>query len=139
MMRPEEISSDLYDLVDVMSGEFEGLELPLVVAREVRRTSERRKALVPSRYRTPRVSLEEARSRAESVLRDRQHRYQDVTFGDVEIYAYHPMVYTLVTFSPEWQHEGRVPGGLICSIDKVDGHVWTTDEQEQYATTNASD
>jgi hypothetical protein len=138
-MRSDETSSDLYDLVDVMSGEFEGLELPLGVAREAKRTSARRKALVPSRYRTPRVSLEEARSQAGTVLRDRQRSYQDVTFGDVELYAYHPMVYTLVTFSPEWQQEGRVPGGLICSIDKVDGHLWTTDEQEHYATTNASD
>ena len=127
----------LYDLVDVISGEFEGLELTLEAARERRRTSSRRTALVPVRYRRPRTTLREARTRARSLLRDRQRDYPGVTFEDVRVHGYHPMVFTFVTLSPEWQEEGRVPGGLTCCVDRVDGHVWTAAEQQRYATTNA--
>jgi hypothetical protein len=127
----------LYDLVDVISGEFAGLELPLEAARERRRASGRRTALVPVRYRRPRTTLKEARTRARTELRDRQRDYPGVTFEDVRVHGYHPMVYTFVTLSPEWQREGRVPGGLLCCVDKVDGHVWPVAEQLRYATTNA--
>ena len=128
---------ELYDLVDAISGDFAGLGLPLDAARERRRESSRRMALVPSRYRTPGISLEDARDKAELVLRERQRDHPGVTFDDVRLYAHHPMVFTFATLSPQWQREARVPGGLLCSIDKVDGHVWTESEQEQYAATNA--
>jgi hypothetical protein len=136
-MVSEQAPQELYDLVDVISGEFAGLELPLAAARERRRGFPRRAALVPVGYRTPQVSAEAARERAERVLRERQKDYPSATFEEVRLYASHPMVYTFVTLSPEWQQEGRVPGGLLCSVDKVDGHVWTAAEQEQYAKTNA--
>ena len=130
-------ADELYDLVDVLSGEFAGLALPLEVARQRRRDSSRRAALAPARYRRPRISVAEARARATALLRERQGDYLGVRFGEVRLYAYHPMVYTFATLSPEWQREGRVPGGLLCSIDKVDGHVWTVAEHDRYATTNA--
>src|SRR5207244_6080373 len=126
-----------YDLVDVLSGEFAGLALPLEVARQRRRDSSRRTALAPARYRRPRISIAEARARATAPLRERQRDYLGVTFDEARLYASHPMVYTFATLSPEWQREGRVPGGLLCSIDKLDGHLWTAAEHERYATTNA--
>ena len=136
-MASGQAADELYDLVDVLSGEFAGLELPLAVARRRRRESPRRTALAPARYRRPRISIAEARARATAPLRERQRDYLGITFDEVRLHAYHPMVYTFATLSPELQREGRVPGGLLCSIDKLDGHLWTAAEHDRYATTNA--
>lgn len=35
--------------------------------------------------------------------------------------------------SPQSQAEGRVPGAISACVDKHDGHIWSTKEQEQYA------
>ena len=35
--------------------------------------------------------------------------------------------------SRQLQEEGRVPGAVSACVDKVDGHVWSLEEQERYA------
>jgi hypothetical protein len=136
-MRREPVPPELYDLVDVASGRFAGLDLPLDEARQRRSELPGRMAVVPVRYRAPKISIDEAKARAAQALRERGREYPGVTFEEARLYSYHPSVYTFVAFSPEWRQEGRVPGGLLSSIDKADGHVWTAAEQQEYAQANA--
>lgn len=87
---------------------------------------------VPGRYERPVVSVESAAERALEVLTQRARQYPGLTFGSMRLRSDEVMWFTFIMPCQEWQAEGLIPGGLLCSIDKVDGHVWTPDEMEAF-------
>jgi hypothetical protein len=114
---------------EVFSGEME-LADAVAYIRSVHRSALRP---VPARYRTPRVGLDEAAAVAEDYLSARgSERYPSLTF-DPPVYRYqNAMCFTFFAFCPDWVAEGRVPGALTCSVDKVDGHIWTDAEFDRF-------
>lgn len=42
--------------------------------------------------------------------------------------------WTFVSGSEQLQREGMVPGALHACVDKIDGHVWTNQEMEEFFT-----
>jgi hypothetical protein len=138
-MTVDGVSEGHYDLIDIVSGQYHRLRLPLDAARARRREMGRRLALVPARYRQPALSVEESKELARPILLGRHREYPDVSFEEIELYAYHPMAYTFITFSTKWRVEGRIPGGLLCSIDRADGRVWSAEDFERYSDMNAAE
>lgn len=41
--------------------------------------------------------------------------------------------WVFTSVSPQSQAEGYVPGAVSACVDKVDGHIWSIEEQERYA------
>lgn len=57
-----------------------------------------------------------------------QHR-----FGDVGFLRENELMWTFAAGSEELIEQGYVPGAVIVSVDKKDGHIWSREEMERYA------
>lgn len=123
----------MFDLVD-SRGVFSGRDLPLAEASVVSKTSGQRQRLlpVPAAYRGPVVSRESAMQAALMILESEASERSLGTRGPVQLYSESAMYYTFILPVAEWQEAGRIPGGLTCAIDKLDGLVWSVEEQEEY-------
>lgn len=116
-------------------GGFISDDISLDEALALRASGARHVALpVPSRYRHPRVSEEEARNIAEDCFRAKVARLPpELSFGDVSPRGQDVMRYSFISFCDQWVAAGKIPGGLTFSIDKIDGHVWSHDDFEEFA------
>ena len=83
------------------------------------------------------LTIAEAQRIAEDNIRrrisqsERLSRYQ---FGPVVFERDDEYFWTFVSGSKQLQDEGWVPGALHACVDKVDGHVWTSEEMEEFFT-----
>jgi hypothetical protein len=139
-----------YDLVHVRAGpwradrprtasllqldfEFEGASLDLEAARERRRAVDRHgitALIVPARYRTARTGLDDAMRRATDAARAAG---AELRSEPTRFHSDHPMYFTFLV--PASEPEGPASsalGGLLVSVDKCDGHIWTEQEMRAY-------
>lgn len=116
-------------------GGFLGLDIPEPEATELLdrlKRAEARGEVVPAAYREPVVTVEAARPIAErAIAEERQAHFPTYAFGPVEYARQGPRWWTFVSGSERLQQEGRIPGALFASVDKLDGHVWQPSEMEQ--------
>lgn len=54
-------------------------------------------------------------------------------FGDVGFLRENEMMWTFAAGSEQLIEQGYVPGAVIVSVDKNDGHIWSREEMESYA------
>jgi hypothetical protein len=117
--------------------EFEGRSLSLDAARARRHAVDRHGItglIVPARYRTAGIRLEDAARRAAEAA-----RAEGVDPGPTTplLHADHPMYFTFRV--PSVEGTGSVAGsasgavsGLVVSVDKCDGHIWSDAEMSAY-------
>lgn len=58
---------------------------------------------------------------------------QGYEFGAVSLRRENDRYWIFAAGSRQLIEEGYVPGAVFACIDKIDGHVWSTEEQVQYA------
>lgn len=54
-------------------------------------------------------------------------------FGEVGLLRENELTWTFAAGSEELIEQGYVPGAIIISIDKRDGHIWNREEVEKFA------
>ena len=87
--------------------------------------------LVPGRYRTPRLSVEESLAIAERELRERISRHREIRsfrFEPVHVSLSTPMFREFKAFSPDMVEHDYIPASLSVQVDTRDGHLWERDE-----------
>lgn len=111
---------------------FLGLDLPQDLARALYQrlaAARARGEVLPSAYRQPRVSQEEARPIAEQAIQHLQAAsFSGYAFEPVCFHQEAPRWWSFVAGSEQLQEEGYIPGALFACVDKLDGHVWEDDE-----------
>lgn len=107
---------------------FVGEEMSLADAMEAAAAPRARLLPVPAKYRHPIISGNEAMSIATPELEHRVLEWPSLHFGPVKPWGENGICFFFVCQSQEWLNEGRAPGGIMCDVDKVDGHVWTRAE-----------
>jgi hypothetical protein len=116
--------------------EFLGESLPIEVARERRQALDHHGVsvlIVPARYRRPAVDLEVAGARSEDAVREAMARDPALDLAAPRLYGDHPMYYTFLAVSERMERAGQTfPPGVLISIDKCDGHVWTAAELNEF-------
>lgn len=114
---------------------FWGLAIPLEAARARRRALDRHGVsviLVPARYRTAAITREEAGARAGEVVREHRLANPERDLEAPRLDAEHPAFYRFLAASSELRRQGRIPPGLLVSIDRADGHLWADEEMALY-------
>lgn len=89
--------------------------------------------LVPARYRTPRLSVEESLPIAEEALRERITRHRILCSFRFEPVRHNPMFSTPMfrvfeAYSPDMDEHSYVPATVSVRVDTQDGHLWEPDE-----------
>ncbi len=114
--------------------DFAGSSLPLETARDQRRAHDRHgitTLIVPVRYRTPTITLADATDRAWAAARAAGPEPRP---DPPRFHADHPMFFTFLV--PAAEPQGPSPGGaasgLLVSVDKCDGHIWSDEEMNEY-------
>jgi len=113
--------------------EFEGSSLTLEAARARRRAVDRHGTtalIVPERYRTAGTALADAARLAAAAARRTEPGLRP---EPPRFHADHPMFFTFAVpvAGAERAPAGPDPG-LLVSVDKCDGHIWTEREMSEY-------
>lgn len=91
-------------------------------------------SLLPSAYRQPRISAEQAVPIAEKAIAEIQaKRRPNDTPGTVRFLREQPTCWTFGAVSEQLIREGRIPGLFYASVDKLDGHIWKPEEFDRLA------
>lgn len=113
--------------------EFEGSSLSLDAARARRRAIDRygtTALIVPERYRNAGTALAEAARLAAAAARRTEPGLRPVP---PRFLADHPMFFTFVIPGAGAESAPAGPdGGLLVSVDKCDGHIWSEGEMREY-------
>jgi hypothetical protein len=89
--------------------------------------------VVSSAYRQPGVTVEQAIPIAQRAIAElHAARIPEHTLGPVRFVREEPVCWTFGAASEEWVKEGRIPGMLFASVDKLDSHVWPPEELERF-------
>lgn len=88
--------------------------------------------LVPGRYRTPRLSVEESLAIAGRELRElisRHRTFRSFRFEPVrlDIAWSTPMFRVFEAYSPDMDEHGYIPASLSVRVDTQDGHLWESE------------
>lgn len=103
------------------------------------RTRARDEIVVPNRYvDTPRhegtLIWKVALAALNDLISEGDQRHgRRVAYGDMELRHEDVTRWTFWRQSPELQAEGWVPGAVIVSLDKVDLHLWTQADFEEFS------
>jgi len=111
-----------------------GVKLTLSEAQGLARILEDSGAAVfiqPDQYREPVISMTEARALAQKKL-DELTSIEGKVFGPLEDGVEQWMWWRFYVDHIPSQKEGREPGCIFIDIDKLDGHVATTEDARQY-------
>jgi hypothetical protein len=85
--------------------------------------------VVKAKYRHAGLTFSQAYQIAIPALQKLQNRRMpDYTFERPTFYREEVETWTFIAMSPQLIDQGYVPGGLLVSIDKIDGHVWRPKE-----------
>ncbi|MBR8836511.1 MAG: hypothetical protein DSM106950_21455 [Stigonema ocellatum SAG 48.90 = DSM 106950] len=86
--------------------------------------------MVPSAYRQPKVTLEMAYLIAKQVISQKQEtHFSNYKFEPVKFLREGAMWWEFAATSEELIQQSHIPGGIHICVDKLDGHVWTPQEQ----------
>ena len=111
---------------------FLGLDLPDTIAVSLLQRLKSAKASgcrLPSAYRLPLISIEQAAPMAEQAMGElKAARLPYDTLGPVRFLREQPTCWTFGAVSEQLVKEGRIPGVLHACVDKLDGHLWTREE-----------
>jgi hypothetical protein len=89
--------------------------------------------VVAAGYRTGGLRMEDALPIAEDYLAALvAQRYPAVPFEGIRFVREEALWWTFARSSEALIGQGYVPGALFAAIDKLDGHVWTEDEQAAF-------
>jgi len=122
---------------------FLGLDLSRSTATKVLQALKAAKACgyrINSVYRRkPTITIEQAAPIAERAFAELKATRSNVIFDPLEFRGEDPVCWVFGAASPQWIEEGRIPGVLHVSVDKLDGHVWQPEEfdrlhDEEYLT-----
>lgn len=122
---------------------FLGLDLAHAVAQQALARLEQVGAIgevIDAAYRTPRISIEQAKPLAEQAIEQlRQRHFAAYAFEATRAWptGERPRWWAFFAPSQQLQDEGHIPGAIFVSIDKLDGHVWTPEEQQQASVAGA--
>ncbi|MEO7001623.1 MAG: hypothetical protein ABI068_07455 [Ktedonobacterales bacterium] len=87
-------------------------------------------AVIPSLYRQPRISAQEAASRAQPVLVQQEAQYfPNYQFGPVRVWQDDARWWVIGAVAQKLIDEGHIPGGVVVYVDKLDGRVLSSDEK----------
>src|SRR5262245_27314794 len=92
---------------------------------------------VPARYRYAEIDRLELARIANRHLKEaiqlRNAQKRPVTFEPPRILDENAMWVSFMASSPELVAAGWIPGGMGCTVDKLDGPVWSAAEREDFA------
>jgi len=77
-------------------------------------------------------ALEIGRQEIERLIRE-SPELSNYSFDEVGFLRESDLVWTFAAGSEELIEQGYVPGAVIVSVDKRDGHIWSREEMESYA------
>ncbi len=81
------------------------------------------------------ITLQQAHNIAEHEVRRIIQNAEELTgydFTSVELSRKTPAFWVFSAGSPKLQAEGFIPGAIFVCVDKLDGHIWGIEAQEQY-------
>lgn len=88
--------------------------------------------IVPTAYREPRLSIEEAlRIAVNSISIQEKERFPGYSFNEVKLIHDDVMWWVFSSVSEKLVEEGFIPGALHAYVDKIDGHIWGPEELER--------
>lgn len=80
-------------------------------------------------YRHPKLRFSQAYRIAMRALKKLQIKQMpEHTFSIPTFYSEEIETWTFIVVSPQLLAQGYIPGGLLASVDKIDGHVWQPEE-----------
>ena len=92
-----------------------------------------RGSIIAADYRRATLRMEDAFERADLELGERQRReYPDVPFEPTRFVREEALWWTFCRPSEALIALGYVPGALYAAVDKLDGHLWSEDEQASF-------
>ena len=117
---------------------FLSLDLPFgdAVALLVRlRTQGAVGQVVPSAYRQPQISVDNALTIAQPVLLQREAEvFAGYQFGPVMVWREEVRWWVIGAVSQRLLNEGHIPGGVATQVDKLDGRIWTHEQMSALVT-----
>lgn len=111
---------------------FLGLNLPANTAAELLEElllAGGQGLVVPSAYRQPKVTLEMAYPIAKQAIAQKQETHSNYKFEPVKFLREAAMWWEFAAISEELIQQSHIPGAIHVCVDKLDGHVWTPQEQ----------
>ncbi len=91
-------------------------------------------SLLPTAYRRPKISVEQALPLAEQAITKLQEtRQPGDTLGPVHFLREYPTCWTFGVVSEQLIKNGVIPGMFHASVDKLDGHIWQPEEFDRLA------
>lgn len=113
---------------------FLGLELPTNIAAcflERLKEAGGGGTIVPSAYRQPRVSIEMAYPIAlQAIIQKQNTPFPPDAFEVVKFWEEGAMWWEFKGISEELIKQGYIPGCACIRVDKLDGHIWTWEEEQ---------
>jgi len=86
-------------------------------------------SILPSLYRQPRISAQEAAVRAQPTLVQQEaHYFPSYQFGPVRVWQDDARWWVVGAVAQKLVDEGHIPGGVVVYVDKLDGRVLTGDD-----------
>ncbi len=86
--------------------------------------------VILSAYREPKLTIELAYPLAEKAIIEKQKKhFPNFKFESVKFFSEAAMWWEFGADSEEMIEQGHIPGGIRIRIDKLDGHVWTLEEE----------
>lgn len=82
------------------------------------------------------LTIEQAQAIAEQAISDIIRYAEDLKgyhFNPVKFRRDNDRYWVFSAASEQLIEEGYVPGAVYACVDKADGHVWSTEEQDRYA------
>jgi len=114
---------------------FWGLNLSSNAAAELLERLEldgARGLVVASKYRQPKLTVEMAYAIAAKAISDKQAmHFPNYTFEPVKLHQEAAMWWEFIAISEQLIQSGNIPGRVDVRVDKLDGHIWTSEELVQ--------
>jgi hypothetical protein len=128
---------DFQSCLSKPSPHFLGLDIPkddAIALWKRLETAGARGLYVQAKYREPNVPLEVALEIAKKNAKEQQSIHWPGTKFEPTKFLYEDaMWWKFSANSNEWLNQGRVPSALYVLVDKLDGHIWLPEEQEEFS------
>ncbi len=111
---------------------FLGLDLPYDVALSLQqclKTTGAEGFRLPAAYRSPRLTIEQAQAIAQADIDEQKQKYDpNEILLPIEFLGEREVCWEFRGTTARLDGEGQEGYGLYAQVDKVDGHIWTSDE-----------